>query len=145
VSYQLLREELDNGKTVISPVWPLDDGTFSAERPFVVTRTGDGCVSIEIGKKFLYPQEMELLSSALEIFVMERKAASAKYKALYRKCCKHNGPRVAICAECGEEIGGYESRRYGEDGAVHVFRGASLAKCLTSENADKYPLYYTDG
>lgn len=62
---------------------------------------------------------------------------------------KHAGPAAAICAECGVEIGAYESRRYGDDGAIHTWKpgpgaDAELAACLTHANKHKYPHYYTD-
>lgn len=61
---------------------------------------------------------------------------------------KHAGPAAAICAVCGLEIGAYESRRYGDDGAVHVWKPDEIAEpaaCLTHANKHKYPHYYTDG
>lgn len=61
---------------------------------------------------------------------------------------KHAGPAAAVCAECGEEIGAYESRRYGNDGAVHVWMPGEIAtrsKCLSAANKHKYPNWYTDG
>ena len=58
------------------------------------------------------------------------------------------GPKSVVCAECGGEIGAYESRRYGSGGAVHVWDHSGIAKlatCLTRLNEDKYPHFYTDG
>lgn len=58
------------------------------------------------------------------------------------------GPSIGVCAVCGKEIGAYESRRFGNTGAVHIWKPdaiAVLAECLTKENAHLYPHYYTDG
>jgi hypothetical protein len=58
------------------------------------------------------------------------------------------GPARGACAVCGLEIGGYESRRYGADGAVHVWKPgalAELATCLNRSNEHRYPYFYTDG
>jgi hypothetical protein len=61
---------------------------------------------------------------------------------------EHAGPDSAICDECGLEIGAYASRRYGDSGAVHVWKPgvvAELGDCLTQENKHNYPYFYTDG
>lgn len=59
----------------------------------------------------------------------------------------HAGPLSALCAQCGVAIGAYQSRWYGNDGAVHVWKPGTVerADCLTPENKHKYPHYYTDG
>lgn len=54
---------------------------------------------------------------------------------------QHCGPSRAICAVCGEEIPAYESRQFGETGAVHVFE----PDCYRLANQRLYPYYYTDG
>lgn len=68
---------------------------------------------------------------------------------LQEKYCERRVP----CAVCGEEIGSYESRCYGESGAVHVWHptvrhesGASIpGECLNAANRHKFPYFYTDG
>lgn len=59
-----------------------------------------------------------------------------------------SGPGEGTCAVCGLEIGGYASRRYGVDGAVHVWKPGAVAKlapCFNRLNKHKYPYFYTDG
>lgn len=61
---------------------------------------------------------------------------------------KYCGPSRGVCAVCGREIGSYESRFYGDTGAVHIWEPDQIstqAKCRTDRNADLYPHYYTDG
>lgn len=59
---------------------------------------------------------------------------------------QHCGPRRATCVACGQEIGAYESRYFGPEGAVHAWDSSLPKRCPTNKGReDRFPYYYTDG
>jgi hypothetical protein len=124
-----------------------------------VHRSGDGCISIRIEKRFLYPGESDALCRALRMLIEEwndeQRASRAEWAALARVSRDFCGPKEVQCAVCGEKIGAYETRQYGPTGAVHVWKPRSRADrnkpsefatdCFTKENQHLFPLHYTDG
>lgn len=63
----------------------------------------------------------------------------------------YTGPMETQCAECGDIIPAYESRYWGDTGAVCAFKIIKTSilpqftSCRTDANKHKYPNYYTDG
>lgn len=116
------------------------DGPFF--RDIYIQQCSDGGIVIKLHHPYLYSDEQRAFAQALNKLIEDRETecqiSRTQYKALLDLCKDHCGPKEAICGECGERIGAYESRWYGP-------KSAACVECLTAVNRRLYPLYYTDG
>jgi hypothetical protein len=58
----------------------------------------------------------------------------------------HSGPSRAVCVGCGGTIAAYDSRYFGEVGAIHARSHDNReGGCVPDSDHALYPYYYTDG
>lgn len=132
------------------------------KRTFVVAHQGKGSIAVSAGTALAAVRKAE--HPGLSMHWEETQHGPVSVTALDSKISRyfslvenvmannspwtsmHRGPKQAVCAVCGKTIGPYESRYYGDTGAVHrwIEGTSTTALCRVGREAD-FPHYYTDG